>query len=291
MRRLSTLLSLPALLLAGCGPAPDGQASSLDPPPTLQPGEIVLRIGATGGIPPTRFLATELPRVTVYGDGRVITDRADGSANGLPELGVRSISTESVNQLIQLALDAGVGGDIDYGFPDIFDAGSVYFEVGTDTGLRRTGVYALRFEDGLTPQQIEARQPLIDLWDKLTDLPATLGPDAAGAEQLYQPAALAVVSQPWPDTTPEEPEREWPGPALPGDPFGPTGSRVSGSDLRCLTVTGTDLTAVLEEAQTATEHTPWRWHGDSAWETGSYALWFRPLLPDETSCDDMRVGY
>ena len=48
-----------------------------------------------------------------------------------------------------------------------------------------------------------------------------------------------------------------------------------------MTITGTDAAAVLEAAASANMLTPWVSNG-SRWQVN-----FRPLLPDETSCDDL----
>jgi hypothetical protein len=49
-------------------------------------------------------------------------------------------------------------------------------------------------------------------------------------------------------------------------------------DLRCGTVTGDDLAAVLPLAEQANELTPWTSDGER------FGLVFRPLLPDEHGC-------
>jgi hypothetical protein len=77
---------------------------------------------------------------------------------------------------------------------------------------------------------------------------------------------------------PAQAEKTWPGPALPGPPL-PGALR---PDTHCVTVTGADLPKALAAAAWPTNTlTPWVWDGQR------YALSFRPLLPDESTCDDL----
>jgi hypothetical protein len=76
------------------------------------------------------------------------------------------------------------------------------------------------------------------------------------------------------------PDQDWPGPALPGQPL-PVYPMIGEDDLTCATVTGAELAAVASAAEATTEGTPWVWEGQR------YAIWLRPLLPDESSCDDL----
>jgi hypothetical protein len=229
-------------------------------------------------------MRTSLPVVSVYGDGRVITQGPVVSMYpwpALPNVLIQTIGTSDVVHLATQALSAGVGSLDDLGVPPVADAGSTRFTVLTDAGPRVTEVNAFGINDGasgLTTDQRAARSALQELFDALTDLPATLGPDAVSAAQPYQAETVAVVSQPWTDPgSPElsdQPELAWPGPVLPGAPASPLG-------LSCVTITGTDAATVLEAAAPANALTPWVSDG-RRWQVS-----FRPLLPDETSCDDL----
>jgi hypothetical protein len=159
----------------------------------------------------------------------------------------------------------------------VTDVPSTRFTVSTDAGVFTSEVYALEFEEGLTERQLAARRKLIDLQNALTDLPGTLGNQEAGQEKPYEPTAIAAVTSPFVEVDDDlaQPELTWPGPALPGEPFGEFG------DLRCVTVTGDDLAAVLEAAAQANQLTPWVSDGQR------WFITFRPLLPEESTCADL----
>lgn len=285
MRRLLPLgLLLPALLLAACAQQPASPGSTSDQGgarTNYTPDEVVLRIEYLGGFVPVQTLAARLPIVTVYGDGRVITEGpviAIYPGPARPNILERRIGAADMNRLVSMAVDAGVGADIDYGMPPVADVPDTKFTVSTTDGVLTSQVFALDFDGGLTDQQVEARQKLRDLQAALTDLPGTLGADAAGEEKPYEPVALAALTYPYvdPEDGLTQPEATWPGPALPGEPLG------SRPDLRCVTVTGDDLAVVLEAAEAANTMTPWVSDGERWFVT------FRPLLPDESTCADLR---
>jgi hypothetical protein len=284
MRRVIPLLLLfPGLLLAACAQAvPDSPGSSDQggARTNYAPDEVVLRVEHVGGFVPVQVLATRLPIVSVYGDGRVITEGPQimiypGPAR--PNVLVRLIGAADLNRLVSMAVDAGVGSGADYGTPHVADVPSTKFTVNTDDGVLTTEVESLDFTEGLTDEQIAARRKLIDLQTALTDLPGTLGADAAGEEQQYEPTALAAVTSPFTESEDglDQEEMAWPGPALPGEPLNDLG------DLRCVTVTGADVATVLEAADQANQLTPWVSEGQRWFVT------FRPLLPEESSCADL----
>jgi hypothetical protein len=285
MRRVIPLLLLlfPGLLLAACAQAlPDSSGSSDQggARTNYAPDEVVLRIEHVGGFVPVQVVATRLPLVSIYGDGRVITEGPQiliypGPA--LPNVLERLISAPDLNRLVTMAVEAGVGSDTDYGTPGVADVPSTKFTVSTDEGVLTTEVMALDFTEALSNEQIAARQKLIDLQAALTDLPATLGADAAGEEKAYEPKTLAAVTSPVfePEDGLTQTEMTWPGPALPGDPLGDFG------DLRCVAVTGADVATVLDAAAQANQLTPW------VSESQQWFVTFRPLLPEESTCADL----
>jgi hypothetical protein len=101
----------------------------------------------------------------------------------------------------------------------------------------------------------------------LGDLPVSSG------DRLHEPQALAVFVGPVQEPTEGiEPEiRDWPlAGALPAE--------------GCVVVTGAELEPVLATAQRANQLTRWRSAG------ALVGLTFRPLLPHETSCDDVATA-
>jgi len=288
-RRLTPLgVALVALVAAvggcarpGTGSGPGGEGT---PARTYTADDVVLRVEHTGGFLPVEAMITRMPLISVYGDGRVITEGpvvAIYPGPALPNLQVQTIDPVDVVDLAARALAAGVGGKNDLGQPPVADAASTRFTVLSDAGPQVTEVYALEITDapdGLSADQRKGRETLRNLLADLTDLPRTIGPDAVSEAKPYQAEAVAVISRPWTDpgdpALGEQPEIAWPGPALPGAPASELG-------LSCATVTGADATAVLAAAAGANMLTPWVSEG-ARWSVN-----FRPLLPDEASCDDL----
>src|SRR4051794_380265 len=90
--------------------------------PAAQPG---IRVTIEGGLMPEPARLTELPAVSVYGDGRVITPGPVPTIYPGPALRtllVRSIGTAGVDAMVRQAIDAGVGSTLDLGMPNVADA-------------------------------------------------------------------------------------------------------------------------------------------------------------------------
>jgi hypothetical protein len=269
------------LLLAGAACARPEEAAA---PPPVDPGPIdadtvAIRVDHTGGYVPVTYIASRLPLVSVYGDGRVITEGpvpAIHPGPALPNVQQRRISPEDVTGLVRSALDAGVGSAVDYGQPSVTDAPSTRFTVTTSEGVRRSEVYGLEItEDAptavLTDAQRAARKKLTALLDTLRDAPMAVGP-----EEPYPVTALAAVAVAYQSPIPaDQPAVAWAGPALPGAEIGPA-PRVG-----CVSMTGDAAKAVLASAAAANDATPWT-SGGKTW-----SLQFRPLLPDESGCADL----
>lgn len=286
----SALLLGTALLATSCAdPAGTGSAPSPSTTPSSaeqadaqvpDDGSLVLQVAYTGGFVPPRYAAARLPLVSVYADGRVITEGpviAIHPGPALPNLQVGQVSPERVEDLVQLALDAGVGRDGDYGTPAVTDAPSTRITVITADGTQTSEVYglmegpALEGDDrGLTDRQTAARASLTELVEELTAAGGT-------ATEPYVPDAVAAVVDYTPPAggTPDD-VATWPGPPLPGDALR------TGTDLRCVTAEGESADAVLEAAADATVETVWQ-NPDG----GRWALSLRPLLPHETGCADL----
>jgi hypothetical protein len=283
----AALVSL-VLVAAGCGRPTDAADGGGGDGPMTFPGAdtVALRIDYTGGFVPPAFNLTRLPAVSVYADGRVITPGPQimiYPPPALPNLQVQHISTGDVQKLVERAVAAGVGKTgVDYGTPNITDLPNTRFTVTTPDGVQRTEVYALmesmESASGLTPAQRDARQKLLDLMKAVTDLSGTLGANAVGASEPYQPTKVAGIASAWAppgDGTSAGPEIAWPGPALPGAPLG------EGLGLGCVVAEQQEAGAVLAAAAKASTITPWT-SGGKSWTVG-----IRPLLPDETGCESL----
>ena len=275
--------ALAAVVLLGLTACADqaGMTPDPSPPPAAQlpddPAALVLQVAHTGGFVTPSMLAGRLPMVSVYADGRMITEGpvpAIYPGPALPNLQVTQIDQDAVQELVDRALAAGVDETSDLGTPPIADAPSTRFTVVTaeDTYVRE--VYALwetTEEAGLTAGQVAAREALADLLGALTD-------PGAAATTPFATQSLAAIAAPWVDPGDGlvQPELAWPGPALPGDPTG------GPPDVTCVTATGVEAQALLQAAGAANAATPWTTPDGARW-----SVTFRPLLPDETGCADL----
>jgi hypothetical protein len=266
--------------LAACAQR-DGTASTATTTPAVVPAAavgLVLRVEYTGGFISPSVLVSRLPIVSVYADGRVISEgpvEAIFPGPALPNVQETTIEQGAVQDLVDQAMAAGVAETSDLGSPPVADAPSTRFTVVTAEETYQREVYAL-FESpleggGLTPEQDEARAKLSDLLGTLTDT-------TAGASQSYEPDAVAAVASPWidPGDGLAPPETAWPGPALPGEPTGGL------PDVGCVTATGDQAQALLDAAASANAATPWVGADGARW-----SVIFRPLLPDESGCADL----
>jgi hypothetical protein len=292
-----------ALAAAACaGTAVYGRAGGAGNTPPSGAISAALRVDWVGGFVTPVMRATRAPLLAIYPDGRVIDEGPQIEIYpppALPNLQLRRISAADVRRLVDRAVAAGIGTEQDFGQPPIADAPSTRFTIQTAGGVRTTEIPALMEADGsgLTAHQQSARRAVRNLFDDLTDLPATLGSGAVSDSTPYPPTAVAAFAEPWTQTDPGPcpsaqaprsspgagpgiscggpPARPWPGAALPGEPVGTRG------DLSCVTARGAEARALLAAARTAVSTTPWT-SGDRQWRVS-----LRPLLPDESGCAEL----
>jgi hypothetical protein len=275
----ATTAALLVLGLAACAErgATGGPSAASTSSEAAATDGLVLRVEHTGGFVTPSMTAARLPLVSVYADGRVITEGpvpAIYPGPALPNLQVAETDDAAVQELVDRALAAGVAETADLGMPPVADAPSTRFTLATAEGTHEREVYAL-FEtlegSGLTPEQQESRRRLSDLSTSLTD--------AGGARTTsYRPEAVSAVVTPWidPEDGLVQPELPWPGPALPGEPTG------GPPDVTCVTATGAEAQSLLAAAGAGNAATPW-----VAGQGARWSVTFRPLLPDETGCADL----
>jgi hypothetical protein len=265
--------------LAACGEG--GGSGGPAAPTTVVPAAaegLVLRAEYTGGFISPSVLVSRLPIVSVYADGRVISEgpvAAVYPGPALPNLVEERIDQGAVQDLVDSAMAAGVAETSDLGTPPVADAPSTRFTVVTASGTYVREAYALwetpQEGSGLTAEQDAARARLSDLLTSLTDA-------AAAQPQAYEADAVAAIASPWldPQDGLEQPEVAWPGPAL-------AGQEVSGPmDVSCVTATGDQARALLDAAGSASSATPWVTADGTRW-----SVVLRPLLPDESGCADL----
>ncbi|HLM05871.1 MAG TPA: hypothetical protein VK402_11870 [Blastococcus sp.] len=257
---------------------PEAAPSSAAEPPA-EPGALVLRVEYTGGFVPPSVLAGRLPIISVYADGRVLSEgpvAAIYPGPALPNVQVQQLDPAQVRDLADRAVAAGVTETGDLGSPPVADAPNTRFTLVTADGTTVREVYALWETPqgdvgGVTPDQAAARERLSDFLGTLTD--ATL---ADPQPVPYVPSSIAAVVSPWvdPDDGLTQAELRWPGPALPGEPAGP--------GVGCVTADAEQTRALLAAAESANAATPWVAPDGTRW-----SVVFRPLLPDETGCADL----
>ncbi|MEU4692929.1 hypothetical protein [Actinoplanes sp. NPDC023714] len=286
-RGLLTAAAIPIVLLGACAqPGTSGEAGAAPDRATSDPvtesaradaDAVVLRVQYRGGFVPPQFLAGRLPLVSVYADGRVITEGPTTliyPGPALPNLQVARITPEEVTQLAAEATEAGVKTGADFGRPGVADIPSTVVTVTTGYGTETVAVEALNEaqpDDGaLTAENKADRERLKTFVGKLT----SLGADA----QPYAPEEVAAIARPWTDPGDGLAGKPvtWPGPRLPGEALNAT------AGVNCLAVTGAEKDAVLAAAAKANQQTPWE-SGGKQW-----SVTFRPLLPDESGCASLR---
>ena len=287
MRRVPSPWAAAAIalfLLTACA-RPDAPGGTWPSPstPSAAPagGALVLRVERVGGMTAPDQMPGPLPPVSVYADGRLISQGpqiAIYPPPALPNVQVQRLDPATVDGLVAEARAAGVRPGGDLGQPGVADAVTTRITVTDGDGRDTVDVLALseaRPDDPrLTPAQRQARATLAAFVQKLTDLSTARG---VPEPQPYRPESVAALARPYaapPDGLPEPPAVvTWPGPALPGAALaGTTG---------CVTVSGAAAGPVLAAAGSATTITPWR-SGGRLW-----SVRVRPLLPDEGGCADL----
>ena len=271
--RVLALLPLLAAAACGSGVAADDDALGAV---SAAPDALVLQVVRAGGFLPAGAAFRSVPSVSVYGDGRVVTEGAQieiWPAPALPSVQVGRLDADEVQRLVAAGRDVVAAGD-DYGQPPVADAPTTAVVV--PDGDRRAVAAAVALEElsgeapadggGLTAEQRTARERLSAYVRQVQDAAAAAPAEAGDGEDL------AVLAEAYGDAVaaPELPPSElaWPGPALaPGD---------------CVVVTGAEAAAVREAAAAASVETRWTTDGQVL------RLAFRPLLPHERTCEDVQ---
>ncbi|WP_041841126.1 hypothetical protein [Actinoplanes friuliensis] len=279
-------------LLGACaqttGAGAAAEASGSPVPPAI-PGDsdtLVLRVAYTGGFVGPDALAGRMPETSVYADGRVIFNGpvpASYPGPAVPNVQLITVSPDTLRELVDGAVAAGVREGTDFGQPGVADAPSTEVSVLLADG-RRQAVAAEALAEAqaddpmLTAPQKQARKELLGFIDKLDRL--TTQP-TSGTPQPYKAETLAAIVTPWVDPGDDLPGKPkaiaWPGPALPGESLSPT------VKINCVAATGAEAKAVLDAAAEATAITPWTSGGKT------YSVRLRPLLPEETGCADLKA--
>jgi hypothetical protein len=279
-RGLLTAAAVPLILMAGCA-RPSEAGSTADPitesaPASAGDATVLVRIAQEGGFVPAGYAYGRLPDVTVYADGRVISNGpvpAIAPGPALPNLQVIKITPERARQWADDAVKAGVKSGADLGAPGVADIPDTVLTAtsgGKTETVRVTALHQAQPNDpNLTTAQQAARKKLAAYADALNEFTAgTTSP----APEAWKPATLAALAQRYvaADDGLKQSPQDWPGPALPGPELSP------GTGLHCVAVSGAAKDKLWEAAGKANLRTPWI-SGGKQWQ-----VTFRPLLPDET---------
>lgn len=178
-----------ALLLVACGGGVDDgerdDAGQVEVTWSDEASATVVAVDSGGGLPPPervpeRFAA--VPAFVLYGDGTAYWETEDGFRTiRLDQPGVATV--------LGWAADAGLldPGGVDTGEPEVYDVGSVWYDLTVDGTTRHTQVAAPGFEDedvGLSDDEIAARARIEAFSARLFSLSAEL-PD----ERIVAPEA------------------------------------------------------------------------------------------------------
>lgn len=273
-RLIAVVAVLGLLALAACGSGlDDGSGDDVDVGALTWPTDAstaVVAIDSGGGLPPLeqvpdRFAA--VPDAVLYGDGTAVWFEQEAPRTlGLDVDGVRAV--------LGWAAEAGLlePGGVATGQPEVYDVGSVSYELTTDAGTTRTVVYAPGFEDeapGVDGGQRATRARIETFRDRFLDLGASVAPD-----HVVTPEGPLEV--PWEVLT---------RPAVHVDELGgdePTWTLDDPAEVgRCRVVTGVDAGRVAEEVGATGEAQIWALDGEP------WVLVARPLLPGAPgSCPD-----
>jgi len=271
--------TLPLFLLSACaGNTPAGATdthTTESASAVADADSLVIRVESMGGFVPAEMNVGRIPAVSVYGDGRLITEGPHAMiypARSLPNLQVQMLTPEFVRDLVRQGQQAGVRNGADFGSPNIADAPSTRVTVGDQSVSVVALSEAQPTDPRLTAAQRTARTKLAAYVKMVKGLS---GAEGVAEPVAYQPTAVAVLARKYVPPQAAEPAskpQEWPGPALPGDMLN------ANIGIGCVAATGADKDKVLAAAEESTVITPWT-SGGSQW-----AITFRPLLPEEQGC-------
>ena len=285
MRRATvrSLVLIGVLLLAGCGSSTSGNGVSSDTTTFAYPrgaNDLVLSITSGGGLLAPQAVFSQLPMITVTGDGRVITTGpqiAIYPQPAMPNLRQQVLTPTGVQAVLNAAQDAGLlQSNPSFGRPPVADAPTTTFTVVVGAGRFVSDVYALGMESGgttadLSNDDLRHRQQLIAFERKMTDLSAWLGPEV-GPDTAYTVIKLAAlvreVPADWTDPSGVQPNKlDW--------PLGDLAAVKDTGAGKVVVVEGGDLDTLRPLLSQATQITLWRSGG------ATYQLTFRPVLPGE----------
>ncbi|WP_433271578.1 hypothetical protein ACQPZF_12765 [Actinosynnema sp. CS-041913] len=233
--------------LVACATGPDSLPSD--------PATLVLRVDEQhSGLRP--WERGPIPKFSLYGGGRVVVP-GEGT-DALRAAREYRLAADDYRELVADAYAAGLDRARDHPYDEQTDASLLRITLDTPNGVQTTRVTAP--EAGGSGDRGAALA-------FARSLPAP--PESATG---YQPTSLAVLATG--GVGQDAPAEPW--------PSGPLERGTSTGEGLCTVVSGDDLAVVLRLAQGRRQE-------DSRWTSGgsTFVVSFRPLLPDERTCEDL----
>jgi hypothetical protein len=283
MRKLISILGI-GLMIASCSTAGASGRPGFTPASHYNVAtgadQLLLRVTTGGGAPPISIQLTHKPWFALYGDGRIVVQgpRPDYPSPLLPDLRQMQVTPAEIQKIVGEADRAGLlGPDARFDAVDIYDASTTEFTAIVDGKTHMIGAYALDYDVEVADRAVaEARGRFSEFEREIMDLAAFLKREVSNAE-TYEAAAMRVFAGPTYVSKQDELKREvvaWP---LTADPA-TAGEAAFVPQTRCLVLTGSDLEAFRQVALTADTLTLW------TYGPNRYAVYVRPLYPDESGC-------
>jgi hypothetical protein len=275
-------LSFP--LLAACG-SDDGKTawepceqSSADITHPTGATEVVLRVTYGGGFPPPAFMPDELPTITLYGDGRVLTVDPATEGDLVPGLLETRLTEDQVQQILHDAETACLTtSEARLELPGVYDVGGVSITVNAAGRSLTTSAIGLGWDqmDANVPDaQTAHREALLETLGRLQSVVEDVGSTPVTTDRLgvfFQEADGPPTQSDWPTVT-------WPL-SEPLAAFG-TASPEAYPEVRCAIAEGRDAASILEAVEGMPSGQLPYWQDSGVW----YQLDLRPMLPDEPHC-------
>jgi hypothetical protein len=289
VRSIVTLATV-SVVVAGCAKASTGPGSGSPSPEGIAhasgAGDLVIQVSNEGGFVAPSYTLTQIPQFSLFGDGSIVTQGAQIEIYpqpALPSIGLQVLTEAGIQAILRSAIDAGFEDGTDYtdlGSTGIADATTTVFTFDADGVSHTVKVYALgelpERPEGMTAEEFHARQALQGFLSGLQSLEDWLPVGSVGTSEPFDgTGARLYVSDYRPDAQLKEPPKAWPL----DPPLASFGTATGVTEFSCGVVTGQDWAdTLLPMVKSANGLTPWTSDGHR------YAISFRPLLPNETSC-------
>jgi hypothetical protein len=239
------------------------------------------------------YIFTNLPAVSIYADGRVITTGPMIEIYpqpALPNLRQTVLTQEGLQRVLDEVRNTGLFTETThYDGPEITDLPDTVFTLNDAGRTVVVSAYALGVNETTLPDRVDAgaRAKLLDLLAFVSNLPNHLPADEiTSAEEAYPIERIKFLAReidpanpPSDDPALAQPEIVWPIDTPLGSVAQPYDSPLGDIETLCAALDGDDAARLVTALEGANQLTPWESDGTR------YLFSVRPLLPDEpTSC-------